>query len=65
MCLVCIEYEKQKLTIKEGIQNIGEMRESVGEKHYNEVYNKLTDDLLQQELDEHWSHYYEITGFGD
>ena len=65
MCLVCIEYEKEKLTIKEGIKNICEMRESVGEKHYNEVHDKLTDDLLQQELDEYWSHYYETTGFGD
>ena len=65
MCLVCIEYEKGKLTIKEGIRNIGEMRESVGEKHYNEVYNMLTEDLLQQELDNYWSNYYEELGFGD
>tara|TARA_R110000796_G_scaffold156667_1_gene273423 strand:- start:223 stop:423 length:201 start_codon:yes stop_codon:yes gene_type:complete len=66
MCLVCIEYEKEKLTIKEGIRNIGEMRENVGEKHYDEVYNMLTEDLLkQQELNDYWSNYYEELGFGD
>ena len=66
MCLVCIEYEKEKLTIKEGIRNIGEMRESVGEKHFDEVYNMLTEDLLkQQELNDYWSNYYEELGFGD
>jgi len=65
MCLVCIEYAKQKLTIEEGISNITEMKQEVGEEHFLEVYNQLHDDLVDRNLEEYWSHYYEQVGFGD
>jgi len=65
MCLVCIEYSKQKLQPHEAMRNIGEMRSEVGEKHYNKAYNKFYDDYLEQSLDDYWSEYYEQTGFGD
>tara|TARA_R100000008_G_scaffold70204_1_gene47768 strand:+ start:924 stop:1109 length:186 start_codon:yes stop_codon:yes gene_type:complete len=61
MCLVCVEYAKQKLTTNEAMRNIQEMRQQVGEKHYNEVYNKLYDDYLERQLEEYW----ESIGFGD
>ena len=65
MCLVCIEYSKQKLRPHEAMRNIGEMHSEVGEEHYNKAHNKFYDDYLEQALDEHWSEYYEQTGFGD
>ncbi len=65
MCLVCIEYAKQKLTIEEGISNITEMKQEVGEEHFLEVYNQLHDDLVDRNLEEYWSHYYEQVGFSD
>jgi|7_EtaG_2_1085326.scaffolds.fasta_scaffold188164_1 hypothetical protein len=65
MCLVCIEYAKQKLTIEEGIRNITEMKQEVGEEHFLEVYNQLHDDLVDRNLEEYWSHYYEQVGFSD
>ncbi len=67
MCLVCIEYSKQKITAEEGMRNIGEMREQVGEEHYQKVFNQLNDDILEKELDDIFSpsNYYEQVGFGD
>jgi len=65
MCLVCIEYSKLKLTPREAMRNIKEFRTKVGEEHYHEAYNKFYDDLLEEELDEFWSNYYEQVGFGD
>ena len=66
MCLVCIEYSKQKLTPKEAIRNLREMKETVDDNHYKEVYDKIYEDLLVEEAEELWdSHYYELLGFGD
>ena len=65
MCLVCIEYSKLKLTPREAMRNINEIRSEVSEEHYQKAYNKFYDDQLEEELDEHWSNYYEQTGFGD
>ena len=65
MCLVCIEYSKQKLTPSEAMRNVDEMRSEVGEEHYNKAHNKFYDDYLEQALDDYWSEYYEQTGFGD
>ena len=65
MCLVCIEYSKLKLTPREAMRNINEIRSEVSEEHYHKAYNMFYDDQLEEELDEYWSNYYEQTGFGD
>tara|TARA_B100001027_G_scaffold161171_1_gene113930 strand:+ start:623 stop:826 length:204 start_codon:yes stop_codon:yes gene_type:complete len=39
MCLICVHFDK--LTIEESIKNLGEMQESLDEKHYIEVVNKI------------------------
>ena len=65
MCLVCIEYSKQKLQPSEAMRNVTEMRSEVGEEHYNKAYNQFYDDYLEQALDDHWADYYEQTGVGD
>ncbi len=61
MCLICIEYEKGKLLPLEGLRNLEEMKSTLEEKHYHEVYCKLYDDFLEQEQDEYW----ESIGLGD
>ena len=50
MCLICIEYNKNKLTLDEAWKNLHEMYETIGEKHTWEVdylvrYLKGTPDL--------------------
>ena len=37
MCLICVEYEKGKLTIKEAYRNLGEMSGSMEPEHVHEV----------------------------
>ena len=41
MCLICIEYNKNKLTLDEAWKNLHEMSETIGEKHVWEVIEKL------------------------
>ena len=66
MCLVCIEFSKNKLKPAEAIRNLNEMREEIGEEHYLEAYNKLYNHQLEEDLDEYWArYYYEQVGFGD
>lgn len=50
MCLVCIEYEKGKLKVNEAFRNLDEMRESVGQDHYDEISAFLTSELLKEQL---------------
>ena len=45
----------------EGIRNLEEMKPQVEQEHYDEVYNKLYDDHLDQQLEDYW----EEIGFGD
>ena len=76
MCLICIEYEKNKLTINEALKNLEEMKESVGEEHYDEI----KDFLIEESMNKYWGltyfgrdideynfddEYWEKTGFGD
>jgi len=61
MCLICIEYQKGKLKPKEALRNLGEIKETITEDHHKEVYDRIEDDLLQEQLDEYW----ELVGFGD
>lgn len=77
MCLICIEYSKQKLTTSEAHRNLEEMKEKIGEEHYNEV----KDMLIHEELAKAWKNfcneryedvcdgfdedYWEKIGFGD
>tara|TARA_R110000824_G_scaffold67377_2_gene174454 strand:+ start:7987 stop:8217 length:231 start_codon:yes stop_codon:yes gene_type:complete len=76
MCLICVEYEKEKLSLNEAFRNLEEMKESVGEEHYD----KTKDFLIEEAMNKQWGHFYfgrdvdeysfedeswEITGFGD
>jgi len=54
MCLICVDYEKEKLTLKEAWVNLGEMHNSLDEEHRNEVLEKLWNDAIsgEKEIDE-------------
>ena len=41
MCLICIEWEKGKLTVTEGFRNLREMENSIPKEHFEEVTNNL------------------------
>lgn len=42
MCLICVEFQKGKLSVLEAFQNASEMEETLSEEHYEEVINMLT-----------------------
>ena len=54
MCLICVEYGKEKLTLKEAWTNLGEMYKTMDPDHRIEVSNMLMDEALfgEEELDE-------------
>jgi len=41
MCLICVEYEKSKLSLREAYRNFGEMRPSLTPEHALEVESML------------------------
>ena len=61
MCIICIDYQKNELQPYEALHNLEEMKNEVGEQHYEDLREKISDDILQTQLDEYW----EIVGFGD
>lgn len=74
MCIVCVEYEKNKLTTKEALKNLNEMFEQVGEEHYNKTAEYLEQQLIFEEQEKFWKSvcsgvsdddYWEKSGFGD
>ena len=54
MCLICIEYNKNRLTLKEAWTNLGEMYHSLESDHRKKVIDKLMDEALygDEELDD-------------
>ena len=49
MCLICIEFDKQKLTLKEAWRNFGEMAAGMEPIHREEVVNKLMEAAINEE----------------
>ena len=47
MCLICIEYNKNKLKLDEAWKNLHEMSEIIGEKHTWEVIEKLWEEEIR------------------
>ena len=41
MCLICVEYNKNKLTLNEAWKNLHEMSDIIGSEHMWEVIEKL------------------------
>ena len=56
MCLICVEFKKETLTVSEGWRNLREMKEGMTDEHYDEVVSMLVegyeaeqDDLLSDD----------------
>ena len=45
MCLICVEYQQEKLSLLEAYKNLGEMQTTLEEDHFNEVYEMLNEDF--------------------
>jgi len=48
MCLICIEWEKGKMSFTEATRALGEMGASIGEEHVAEVKKMLIDAMQEQ-----------------
>lgn len=42
MCLICIEFEKQRMSIRDAKLALGEMRTTIGAEHAAEVEQLIT-----------------------
>ena len=54
MCIICVELEKDKLTIAEARRNLGEMWSSLDE-HAQEVVSFINDKEIEKMLEEYAS----------
>ena len=43
MCILCVEFEKGKLTLQETLRNLNEMLSTLEEEHINEIVKMLED----------------------
>lgn len=46
MCLICIEYQKEKMTVPEARRALGEMKSTLDPAHVKEVEEMLEDEDL-------------------
>jgi len=44
MCLICVEYTKERMTIDEAYKALGEMKSELDKEHIKEILNKLDED---------------------
>lgn len=50
MCLICVEFERDRMTVFEARRALGEMVEKIGEEHAEEVEEMLRE--AEKEKDE-------------
>ena len=68
MCIICIEYEKGKLSLREAFRNLNEIKELIGEEHFDDVQAVLTEKEISFDNDFVFyddKEYFEEFGFGD
>tara|TARA_R110000824_G_scaffold41357_5_gene123097 strand:+ start:706 stop:948 length:243 start_codon:yes stop_codon:yes gene_type:complete len=80
MCIICVEFAKGKLKLREAVRNYGEIKETISPEHQKEVEKKLFNNFpfypsqfddygFGREIDEvndaDDDEYWEKTGFGD
>jgi len=51
MCLICVEFKKEALTVTEAWRNLQEMKEGMTDEHYDEVVNMIVEQLYEDQLD--------------
>ncbi|MFP4596707.1 MAG: hypothetical protein ACOC9W_00030 [Persicimonas sp.] len=52
MCLICVEFQKEKMTIQDARRALGEMVETLEPDHAEEVDEMLDEAELEQQRDE-------------
>lgn len=55
MCIICVELEKNRLTLAEARRNYGEMAESIDEEHREELEEKLFPRSIYEEYFEYFN----------
>lgn len=58
MCIICVHYEKEKMTIKEASRALKEMRVAMDPEHVEEVEKMLYEDALASQEEEAWEYYW-------
>ena len=53
MCLICVDYDKDRLSLKEAWGNLCEMYKTLEKDHRSELVNRLMDDAIygEEEVD--------------
>jgi len=59
MCIICVEFEMSRLTIKEARRNLAEMAESLDPEHVEEIERALDEQELEQMDDEEFREEYD------
>lgn len=50
MCIICVHYEKEKMSAQEATRALGEMRVDMDPKHVEEVEKMLLEDAEPEEV---------------
>lgn len=52
MCLICVEFDKNSLTVEEAWRNLRELKSDITDEHYDEVRSMLLEKLESEIEDE-------------
>ena len=59
MCIICVEFEMSRLTIKEARRNLAEMEESLDPEHVEEIKRALDEQEFEQMNEEEFREVYD------
>tara|TARA_Y100000310_G_scaffold159347_1_gene158907 strand:- start:136 stop:354 length:219 start_codon:yes stop_codon:yes gene_type:complete len=48
MCIICVEFQSNKLTANEALKNLSEMQDEVNEEHAREVLKMIVVDSIRK-----------------
>jgi len=51
MCLICVDFQKEVLTITEAWHNLQEMKDGMTDEHYDEVVSLIIDKLYEDQIE--------------
>jgi hypothetical protein len=51
MCLICVEFKKEALTVTEAWRNLQEMKEGMPDEHYDEVVSLIVEQIYEDQGD--------------
>ena len=60
MCIICIDLEKERLTVQEAWRNLGEMKNSIDPEHYEELKDEISKLLVDEYVKNLYPHIYEM-----